>query len=71
MTENKVRKLNVENTITFVVLFVAFTLGAHLAGIVKFDLAGLLVGLAFVGFVIFIGYLADKSGVARYLGWNK
>lgn len=71
MIENKARKLNVENLITFVLIFAAFTLGAHLAGIVKFDIAGLLVGLAFVGFVIFIGYLADKSGVARYFGWNK
>lgn len=71
MTETKARKLNVENIITFVVLFVASILGAHLAGIVKFDLAGLLAGLAFVGFVIFIGYLADKSGIARYLGWDK
>ncbi len=58
MTENKARKLNVENIITFVLIFVAFTLGAHLAGIVKFDIEGLLAGLAFVGFLIFIGYLA-------------
>lgn len=71
MIENKARKLNVENLITFVLIFAAFTLGAHLAGIVKFDIAGFLTGLAFVGFVIFIGYLADKSGVARYFGWNK
>lgn len=71
MTENQARKLNVENVITFVLIFVAFTLGAHLTGIVQFDIAGLLAGLAFIGFVIFIGYLADKSGIARYLGWNK
>lgn len=60
MTENQARKLNVENIITFVLIFVAFTLGVHLAGIVKFDLAGLLVGLAFIGFVIFMGYLAGE-----------
>lgn len=71
MTETKARKLNVENIITFVLVFVAFTLGAHLAGIVKFDIEGLLAGLAFMGFVIFMGYLAEKSGIARYLGWDK
>jgi len=71
MTENKVRKLNVENIVTFVLVFVAITLGANLTGIFKFDIAGFLAGLAFVGFLIFIGYLADKSGVARYLGWDK
>ena len=70
MTENKA-KLNVENIVTFVLVFVAITLGAHLTGILKFDIAGLLAGLAFFGFLIFIGYLADKSGVARYFGWGK
>ncbi len=71
MTENKARKLNVENIVTFVLVFVAITLGAHLTGILRFDIAGLLAGLAFMGFVIFMGYLADKSGVARYFGWDK
>lgn len=71
MTENQARKLNVENIITFVLIFAAITLGAHLTGMIKFDIAGFLTALAFVGFVIFIGYLADKSGVARYLGWDK
>ncbi len=66
MTENKARKLNVENIVTFVLIFVAITLGAHLAGIVIFDIAGFLAGLAFVGFLIFIGYFIHKSGLRRY-----
>lgn len=66
MIENKARKLNVENIITFVLLFAAFTLGAHLIGMIKFDIAGLLAGLAFVGFLIFIGYLIHKSGLEKY-----
>jgi hypothetical protein len=61
MTETMARKLNVENVIT---------LGANLTGIIKFDIAGLLAGLVVFGFLIFIGYLADKSGIARYLGWD-
>ena len=71
MTENQARKLNVENIITFVLIFAAFTLGGLLAGIIKFDIAGFLAGLAFIGFVIFLGYLADKSGIARYFKWDK
>lgn len=70
MTETHARKLNVTNLVTFVLLFAAIILGAHLAGIVKFDLAGLLAGMAFFGFLIGIGYLAEKFGVARYLGWD-
>ncbi|MFH0904073.1 MAG: hypothetical protein V1854_02645 [Methanobacteriota archaeon] len=65
------RKLNVHRLVTFILLFIAMTLGAILTGLLPPDPVGLLVGLAFVGFVIFIGYLADKSGVARYLGWDK
>ena len=71
MTENQERKLNVTNLVTLVLIFAAVTLGAHLAGILNFDLDGLLAGLVFVGFLIGIGYLADKSGVATYLGWDK
>lgn len=70
MIENKA-KLNVDNIKTFVLVFVAITLGAHLTRMIKFDIAGLLAGLAFIGFLIFIGYLAEKSGVAKYLGWDK
>ena len=66
MTETKARKLNVENIVTFVLVFVAITLGAHLTGMIKFDIAGLLAGLAFIGFLIFIGYLIHKSGLGRY-----
>ena len=66
MTENQVRKLNVENLINFVLIFIALTLGAHLTGMIKFDIAGLLAGLAFIGFLIFIGYLIHKSGLGRY-----
>ena len=65
------RKLNVCNLVTFILLFIAMMLGAILAGLLPPDPVGLLAGLAFVGFLIFIGYLADKSGVARYLGWDK
>ena len=71
MTENQARKLNVENIITFILIFAAFTFGGLLAGIIQFDIAGLLAGLAFMGFVIFMGYLADKSGIAKYFGWDK
>jgi len=70
MTENQARKLNVKNLVTLALIFAAITLGAHLIGILTFDLAGLLAGLVFVGFLIGIGYLAEKSGVARYLGWD-
>ncbi len=71
MTENQTRKLNVTNFVTLVLIFAAITLGAHLAGRIQFDLSGLLAFLAFFGFLIGIGYLADKSGVATYLGWDK
>jgi len=70
MTETMARKLNVENLLTVVSVFAVVTLGANLTGRIKFDIAGLLAGLAFFGFLIFIGYLADKSGAARYLGWD-
>lgn len=70
MTENQARKLNVTNLVTLVLLFAAIILGTHLAGIVKFTLAGLVAGLAVFGFLICIGYLAEKYGVARYLGWD-
>lgn len=46
-------------------------LGAIIAGIIPPDPVGILVGMAFIGFIVFIGYLADKSGIARYLGWDK
>ena len=70
MTETMVRKLNVKNTITFVLMVAVVTLWADLSGRIQFDIPGLLAGLVFVGFLIFIGYLADKSGLARYLGWD-
>lgn len=70
MTETMARKLNVENLITVVSVFVVVTFGVNLTGIIKFDIAGLLAGLAVFGFLIFTGYLADKSGLARYLGWD-
>ena len=68
MTENKARKLNVENIVTFVLIFAAFTLGGLLAGIIQFDIEGFLAGLAFVAFLVFIGYLADKSGISKIFG---
>lgn len=70
MTETGERKLNVTNLVTLVLIFAAITLGAHLAGILQFDLAGLLAGLVFFGFLTGIGYLADKYGVAKYFGWD-
>lgn len=70
MTENQGRKLNVGNVITFVLISAVVTLGADLSGMIQFNLAGLLAGLVFVGFLVGIGYLAEKFGVARYLGWD-
>lgn len=64
-------KLNVNNLVTFILLFVVGLLGAHLSGILKFDIKGLLAGLVFMGTLIFIGYLADKFGVVRYSRWDK
>ena len=66
MTEKKARKLNVENLVTFLLVFIAITLGGLLAGIISFDIEGLLAGLGFIAFLIFIGYLIDKSGLGKY-----
>lgn len=71
MTETIVRKLNVKNTITFVLIVAVITLAADLSGRIQFDIPGILASLVFFGFLIGIGYLADKSGVATYLGWDK
>lgn len=65
------RKLNVHNLVTFLLVFITIMLGAILAGYIPPDPWGLLAGLAFMGFLIFIGYLADMSGIARRLGWEK
>jgi len=71
MTETRARKLNVTNLVTLFLIFAVITLAADLAGMIQFDLAGLLAGLVFFGFLVGIGYLAEKFGVARYLGWDK
>jgi len=64
-------KLNVHNLVTFILLFIAMTLGAILTGYMPPDSWGLLAGLAFVGFLVLIGWWAEWSGLAKYLGWDR
>lgn len=71
MAEQQVkRKLNVHNLVTFILLFIAITLGAILTGLLPPDPWGLLTGLVFVGFLILIGWWAEWSGLAKFLGWG-
>lgn len=71
MAEQQVkRKLNVHNLVTFILLFIAITLGAILTGLLPPDPWGLLTGLVFVGFLILIGWWVEWSGLAKFLGWG-
>lgn len=65
------RKLNVHNLVTFIILFIAMILGGILSGYLPPDPWGFLTGLAFVGFMVFIGWWAEWSGLAKYLGWDR
>lgn len=62
------RKLNVHNLVTFLLVFIVIMLGAILAGYIPPDPGGLLAGLAFVGFLIFIGWLIEFLGLGKYFG---
>ncbi len=63
-------KLDVHKLVTFIILFIAMTLGAVLAGWLPPDPMGILIGLVFVGFLVLIGLWAEWSGLAKYLGWD-
>lgn len=63
-------KLNVQNLITPILLVIVMLLGGVLSGIIVFDAVGFILSLIFIGILIFIGYLIDKSGITRYLGWD-
>ena len=64
------RKLNVHNLVTFILLYIAMILGGIIAGIIPPDPVGILVSLAFIGFLLFIGIWIEWSGLAKYLGWD-
>lgn len=65
------RKLNVHNLVMFILLFIAMTLGAILTGVIPPDPVGFLVGLGFTGLMVLIGWWAEWSGLAKYLGWDR
>lgn len=65
------RKLNVHRLVTFILLFIAMTMGAILTGVLPPDPWGLLTGLIFTGILVFIGWWVEWSGLARYLGWDR
>lgn len=60
------RKLNIENLVTFILTWTVLTLGGILAGVIDFNIEGFLAGLAFIGILVFIGFLIDKSGLGKY-----
>lgn len=64
-------KLNVHNLVTFILLFITMILFGILSGFIPFDIVGIMVGLAFVSFLVFIGWWAEWSGLAKYLGWDR
>ena len=65
------RKLNVHRLVTFILLFIAMMLGAILAGLIPPDPWGILAGLVFVGFLGFIGFLIEWSGMGKYFGGGR
>lgn len=66
-----IRKLNVHNLVTFILLFITMMLGGILAGILPFDLLGILAGLVFICFLGFIGFLIEWSGIGKYFGGGR
>jgi hypothetical protein len=70
--QNQVRrKLNVHNLVTFIILFMVIILGGILAGVIPFDIMGILAGLVLMGFLGFIGFLIEWAGLGKYFGGGR
>ncbi len=70
--QNQVRrKLNVHNLVTLIILYIALILGGILAGVIPFDIMGILASLVFMGFLGFIGFLIEWVGLGKYFGGGR